>query len=71
MTHQLDSPVIVAFEDVIFVFEYRYEFTFLKSDQENKTVQDVKGQQEVTKAWSIGQMALGVDYIQVRGYDMT
>ena len=29
MTHQLDSPVIVAFEYITFVFEYRYELTFL------------------------------------------
>ena len=29
VTHQLDSSVIVAFEDVTFVFEYRYKFTFL------------------------------------------
>ena len=26
---QLDSPVSVAIEDVTFVLEYRYEFTFL------------------------------------------
>ena len=29
VTHQLDFPVSVAFEDVTFVFKYRYEFTLI------------------------------------------
>ena len=29
VTHQLYSPLIVGLDDVKFVFEYRYEFTFL------------------------------------------